>query len=543
MRIEIPGDEWIAARALLSFADVDEREVTGMLRLVARAGRRQWWASDTRQLAVEDGGGDDQEYEVLVSPRLVAFAIAHDEMVEDVVLEIIHDEQGVPEQVSCRCGGAVLSVSPDLRAFPPVDDVWSDLAGQHGDDQPRATFDSGDVATLVQQASQRALPQDDEREDDAPLLWSGLDEGVISFQMGWAGLGQTTFELRGEGRGAASMAIPPMQLSAAARWLRPTTTVVMPEEVGPLLLSDGSRSVVIMPLDTAAPAWRRTESVMAQVFGEEVLDRDDDGDYPLTVAGTEVYGRFVPGDVSVLQVFAVVLADVSPDPALLSELNDQNASLRFVRTFAVGGQVLVECDLIAGTLDPEELSEAFAGCRRTAEELGPMLSAVYGGQRPGRNVDQRWADYRNTVIEAEIVPGAKIILSGPEAEKRWPVDGPVWVLTAHDPFGRRRPDEKNAADNGRLASELVTAGGGFVRAFGRNLDGTYGEAGFFVWDIDRNVARSLGRSYGQEAVFEVDEFELRVVGCFDDRVDVQPRLATEGQYKAAGGSEPQARDV
>lgn len=172
-----------------------------------------------------------------------------------------------------------------------------------------------------------------------------------------------------------------------------------------------------------------------------------------------------------------------------------------------------------------------------------MLSAVYGGQRPGRNVDQRWADYRNTVIEAEIVPGAKIILSGPEAEKRWPVDGPVWVLTAHDPFGRRRPDEKNAADNGRLASELVTAGGGFVRAFGRNLDGTYGEAGFFVWDIDRNVARSLGRSYGQEAVFEVDEFELRVVGCFDDRVDVQPRLATEGQYKAAGGSEPQARDV
>jgi len=35
---------------------------------------------------------------------------------------------------------------------------------------------------------------------------------------------------------------------------------------------------------------------------------------------------------------------------------------------------------------------------------------------------------------------------------------------------------------------------------------------------------ALGRRVGQDAVFEIDANEVRVVSCVDDRVDVIPRL-------------------
>jgi hypothetical protein len=311
-------------------------------------------------------------------------------------------------------------------------------------------------------------------------------------------------------------------LRAAADFVG-AVTITVPGLVDPLRLVAGERTVLIMPLDPALPARTRAEEVMADVFGRHALEQDDDGDYPLTVAGIPVYGRFLPGDPSVLQVFAIVLHDVESTAELLAELNDHNASLRFVRTFWVPNQILVESHLVASTLDREELAAAFDACRQAAENLGPLLAAVYGGDTPGRTVEQRWATYRDTIIEAALTPGTTVILNGPDAAQTWPLPETVWVITAHDPFGRRLPEDVNATENAKLAYELVAAGKRSIGAVGRAADGTFRDEGFLVWDIDRLTVQALGRQFGQEAIFELDADEVRIIGCFNDRVDAHPR--------------------
>lgn len=58
---------------------------------------------------------------------------------------------------------------------------------------------------------------------------------------------------------------------------------------------------------------------------------------------------------------------------------------------------------------------------------------------------------------------------------------------------------------------------------GTSVDTGESEVGLVVWDTDREHVLELARGFHQEAIFEMDEDEVRVIACFDDRYAARPR--------------------
>ena len=66
------------------------------------------------------------------------------------------------------------------------------------------------------------------------------------------------------------------------------------------------------------------------------------------------------------------------------------------------------------------------------------------------------------------------------------------------------------------------AAGCRLPAVGSSPDGVWAEESVAVVGIDLVAARSLGREFGQNAVFEVADGMLRVHACFDGWIDERP---------------------
>ena len=88
----------------------------------------------------------------------------------------------------------------------------------------------------------------------------------------------------------------------------------------PLRISDATRTVLILPVDTTFEITReRVEQVIAQVFGPDAVHRDEQGDYPLTTDGIPVFARLADDYPPKVQVFAKVLAQIrAPSPEYLA---------------------------------------------------------------------------------------------------------------------------------------------------------------------------------------------------------------------------------
>jgi hypothetical protein len=278
-----------------------------------------------------------------------------------------------------------------------------------------------------------------------------------------------------------------------------------------------------MPINTTFENQREgVEAVLAEVFGPDVVHVDHDGDYLLsTVDGIRIHGRLVDDEPVRLQIFGVVVAGVEKSPGLLEELNDYNSTIGFARAFWVEEQVLVEVDLVAETLDPTEVSTAFDRIADIGRLLGPMIAALYGGELVVNDENDRWEDYHEAIIEAEAIPAGFVPLNGPDAISAWPYPSTVHVVTAWNPRGRTRSKDANERDANLLVAMLHENGYGFHRA-NWGVDGRW-EEGVAVWGLDLESARSLGRRFEQDAIFEFDEDEVRIVGCFVDRLESQPR--------------------
>ncbi|GAB3039013.1 DUF3293 domain-containing protein [Mycobacterium bourgelatii] len=91
----------------------------------------------------------------------------------------------------------------------------------------------------------------------------------------------------------------------------------------------------------------------------------------------------------------------------------------------------------------------------------------------------------------------------------WPVDshgeddpplGPLHVVTAVQP--KPNPDsDDNLARIEVLEYELRVSGRVSIRAVGTSFDGTHSEESRAVFGLDDDEARSLGRRFGQVAIF------------------------------------------
>lgn len=107
-------------------------------------------------------------------------------------------------------------------------------------------------------------------------------------------------------------------------------------------------------------------------------DYDADGDLPVAYEGAQFYVR-VQGEDAVVQVFAVVLADVEISPGLLGALNGINAESQFARAFHVADQVLIEHEIWADDVNPANFGYACRAVAAASDRFGRQLHESFGG--------------------------------------------------------------------------------------------------------------------------------------------------------------------
>lgn len=122
------------------------------------------------------------------------------------------------------------------------------------------------------------------------------------------------------------------------------------------------------------------EKLLQEGFGIPDLQPDPDGDYPFRYRSAGYYVRLVNELSPTVQVFSTVLRDVKRSSKLLQAVNDINANIAFARVYVVEHQIVVATELVAETLDAEELGNACNIVGRIADKVGSDLHAEFGGK-------------------------------------------------------------------------------------------------------------------------------------------------------------------
>lgn len=503
--------------------DPDERSSLGLLQLAADGATRRWWASDGRQAVTVDGPADGRTYDLRISPRMVLMALLDAGPGDTAALSRSEGPDGPQVTLRARSGAVTLPLDP--RPAPATAAALAARATL----APVATFRASASSWPACSCSVQWPPLVGDDDLEPPFILSVGADG-LTVRVDWPGVGPSQWTLEGEATGEGYLAVPPEQLEAALREFDGDVTLDFADDLmEPLLLRGEGRQVLIMPLEIVLSSNATPPRRCWRTLGPDALQRDNgDGDYPLPAAATPIFARLIPDDPIRLVVFVVVLADVERDDELLGELNDHNSRLAFVRTFWVDGSVIVEADLIAATTDRDELVILSSAVRDAADELGPMMAALYGGSLAAASPRSAGTA---TATPAGVGGGRPRRMGGAHRADRGAVDARRGGAPAHrsqparlgpqrgrqhrgQPGTGRRPARRGARSAGPSAGSSMPA---------RRLGPGEPEHGFLVVGLSRDDALSLGRRYSQEAIFEVEGDDARVLACFKDRSEVCTR--------------------
>jgi len=510
--------EWTQVAKLVRLAEPYETAVTGQLRLTADGNRRFWYATDNYRLGRFDAGPDPLEYELLVPPRLVLMASQVCRNDGRTELFVVDDPDGLPT-LRVRGDAGEVSVPHRLGRFPDVEAMVDDFDGRTAD----LAVTAHRLVEALAAVAHRPEPADPEV-DPLPVHIGCDDEGVW-VGIAWPVEGPSRLRLSAErARPTEPKPVHATQLDDLLRLFDDVVELSFGEWDGDILSLVDSRFLAgLMPRRNRFEQIRfEAEAVIRRVFGPDALERDGDGDYQLKTHGVPVWARLLDGDPVTLEVFATVATDLESSPELLAELNDINASLRFVKVVAADSMVTAEADLVAESLDPDELFTAFSRVNHVAENTSALIVSMFGGRDLNRDAE-RWSAYLQTEISAELAPEARTVLSGPDAVESWPFSRPVHVITGCNPHNLERDDDTNAAANRVLGVELVRRGARFCLCDGASRDGEHVERGYLVWNLDLDTIRDLAEEFRQEAVFELTDDELRLVHVRTGEVTTAPR--------------------
>jgi len=518
--VEMDEAEWqtILSRLAPALSD-DERSIAGNLLLLLGDGSRRWAVVDEHRVFVATVADDTRDARVVVSPRLVEAWRLVTGGSGVATLRVPIDADGTAS-ISGDEGIVMVDsrVAPDL----PVDELLA-----HQRTRPRLVHELDAESFVVATHVARRSPSPDTDElSSTPMVWLGCDDGTVSFEVYWPHLGLSTHAVWSEGPGSASVPLASEAVAAVAAALEggPLTLAMPEDEADSVWFEQDGFVAVVMALDPDGHVRREVEGQLAELFGPSVVHRDEDGDYLLSADGVPVWARLEPTDgVTWLHVFAQVLSEVVDTTELLTELNQLNVASPVVKIVLVDAAVHVQGSLVAETLDPAEISTLYDRVRVVADDLGPALAVRFGGTPVVPVVDRRWDRYTQTIVSAELRPGRWTPLNGPAAPEEFPFDGPVFVVTAWNPDGRMQPDAANHEANARLAAAISRERLGSCRALGSSEDGTHSEPSFLVWGATVETALALGAEFDQEAIFELTDDELVVVGVGSDRRSASPR--------------------
>ncbi|MFZ8999182.1 MAG: DUF3293 domain-containing protein [Ilumatobacteraceae bacterium] len=525
--ISIPTEEFQRAWALYQFVTTDERSPLGELRLRSDGRRRTWSGCDPRLGMTITGGSDQQVYDIGLSWALLAAVDVASWSDDDLTLRL--DDEHDVAIVHLEGPGGGVTMSRHDRPYPSITGL--------GPDADTAAGTATVAVTALQYLTRtvrwkREWDAEGKRPDDHEC-WLTFENDSVVVSTHSDQLGRMSVRLRARGSDSTVDAfVDPDLLAHLVEHMPPDddVTIRLSRAPGDPIVFDGPGwQAYLMPRTTPHDRLvRNLEDLLEATLGPVARIQDADGDYPLRRHGLPVYGRIHTDEDGTVwfRVFAVLAGGIEPGPEVFRELNDLNSNGRYARLFFVGGQILAEVDLLATTLDADELIEAIERITTIASEVIPTLTIVLGGSVTPNDADRRWAAYRTTIVEAEVVPGTNVALNGPGATEQWPFPGPVHVITGWNPAGRAEVGEDwNRSVNRQIAVDVTERGGRFVDGIGRSPSGDHVEESLVVRGLDRESVRTMGRRASQDAIFEIDTDSVHLISCSDGRVETWPRLA------------------
>jgi hypothetical protein len=81
-----------------------------------------------------------------------------------------------------------------------------------------------------------------------------------------------------------------------------------------------------------------------------------------------------------VQVYATMVHRIGKSPELLDRLNDINAESMFVRAFWTGDQVVLATEMVADSIDKEQIANACGVVGTVADHYDEELQRDFGGE-------------------------------------------------------------------------------------------------------------------------------------------------------------------
>lgn len=111
----------------------------------------------------------------------------------------------------------------------------------------------------------------------------------------------------------------------------------------------------------------------------EHIEQDGDGDYPFR-HGTAIYYLSVGRGGHLLRIWSHAAYGVQPTKSVLREVNSTNEQAMHCRAYMTGETLMVEAFVPIESLIPGYLVAVCQEVGATADRVGQLLAAVYGGQ-------------------------------------------------------------------------------------------------------------------------------------------------------------------
>jgi hypothetical protein len=132
-------------------------------------------------------------------------------------------------------------------------------------------------------------------------------------------------------------------------------------------------------LDVIRPYVEKTVAEYIGAKPDELMVNQD-GSIPIRRGTTAYYVRLMDGRPPMVQVYSTVLYEVPKSPELLERLNEINSEAMFARAFWTADQVVVATELVADSIDTQQIETACGVVGTLADHYDNELRKSFGGK-------------------------------------------------------------------------------------------------------------------------------------------------------------------
>ena len=122
------------------------------------------------------------------------------------------------------------------------------------------------------------------------------------------------------------------------------------------------------------------EKTLSEWLEADAVRLSDKGEYVFRHGSAEICVRIDEGAQTIISIYSVLLRKVKKSARLLDALNTINGDVDFARVFWLENAVVLVTELLASTLEAEQLRTACQLVSRLADELDTRLRKKFGGK-------------------------------------------------------------------------------------------------------------------------------------------------------------------